>query len=135
MANIRNFKNKLRIMLRSAVMMTVFCLLLNITCFSQDRCNMKGLPSISFPSNSTHLIDVAKSMLQSVSGQLKDNPFCSVLLMGYPTASKSGQMLSDKRLTAIKTFLVEKEGISADRIIFNMQFGGGDPNTVDIKPQ
>ena len=60
-------------------------------------------------------------------------PNCSIIITGYPAASKASQALCNKRIAAVKTELTEKEGISADRIDVNCQLGGGDANTVDIK--
>jgi hypothetical protein len=38
-------------------------------------------------------------------------------------------------MDAAKKYLVETQGISADRITTNCTVGGGDKNTVDIKCQ
>jgi hypothetical protein len=54
-------------------------------------------------------------------------------LNAYPEASKASQAVAQKRLDAMKAYLVETGGISADRISTNAEVGGGDKNTVDIK--
>ena len=72
-------------------------------------------------------------MLATVAAQLKNNAECSIIVTGYPAASKASQALCNKRVDAIKAYLTEKEGISADRITTNCEVGGGDVNTVDIK--
>ena len=72
-------------------------------------------------------------MLANVASKLKNNPSCNITVSAYPAASKASQALCNKRLDAIKTYLTEKEGISADRITTNCEVGGGDVNTVDIK--
>ena len=53
--------------------------------------------------------------------------------MAYPGASKSQQSLADKKLDAVKNYLVEKLGISADRVLVDKVIAGGDANTIDIK--
>jgi hypothetical protein len=41
--------------------------------------------------------------------------------------------MANRRVAAIKAYLTETEGISADRIETNVMVGGGDVNTVDIQ--
>ena len=96
-------------------------------------CNLGNLPSISFKGRSTILSGDAQSMLSNVASQLKNNPNCNITLSGYPSATKASQAVCNKRLEAIKTYLTEKEGISADRITQNCEIGGGDANTVDLR--
>ena len=96
-------------------------------------CNIGDLPSLSFKGNTTALNGNAKAMLASVAAKLKDNATCSISVTGYPSTSKASQAVCNQRLEAIKRYLVEKEGISADRITTNCEVGGGDANTVDIK--
>ncbi len=72
-------------------------------------------------------------MLASVASKLKANPTCMISVFGYPEASKASQANCQKRLEAIKIYLIEKEGISADRVTTNCEVGGGDKNSVDIK--
>ncbi|HMW26285.1 MAG TPA: hypothetical protein PKC51_06580, partial [Ferruginibacter sp.] len=72
-------------------------------------------------------------MLATVAAKMKANPTCTITINGYPEASKASQANCQKRLDAIKKYLVEKEGISADRITTNCEVGGGDKNTVDVK--
>ncbi|HEY5368600.1 MAG TPA: outer membrane beta-barrel protein [Hanamia sp.] len=96
-------------------------------------CNLTSLPSISFKSSKTALSSDAKAMLATVASGLKSNAACSVIITGYPAASKASQAICNKRNQLIKKYLVETEGISADRIDINCEVGGGDLNTVDIK--
>ncbi|MFZ1528451.1 MAG: hypothetical protein WAT19_06870 [Ferruginibacter sp.] len=88
-------------------------------------------PSLNF--RGATLSSDAKAMLASVASKMKANPNCNISLNGYPEASKASQALCQKRLDAAKMYLVEKEGISADRISTNCEIGGGDKNTVDVK--
>ena len=98
-----------------------------------DRCQIGDLPSVSFKGNSGSLSNDAKAMLATVASKLKDNADCSITITGYPAASKVSQALCNKRVAAIKAYLIEKEGISADRIDTNCEVGGGDVDTIDIK--
>ncbi len=96
-------------------------------------CNLTSLPSISFKSNKTALSSDAKAMLATVASGLKSSAACSISITGYPAASKASQTICNKRNEMIKKYLVETEGISADRIDVSCEVGGGDINTVDIK--
>ena len=96
-------------------------------------CTIGDLPSISFKGNTSTLTGDAKAMLATIASKLKGNANCNITITGYPAASKASQALCSKRTQAIKTYLIEKEGISGDRISVNCEIGGGDANTVDIK--
>lgn len=90
-------------------------------------------PSLSFKGNVTSLTADNKAMLASVATKMKAGPDCNITITGYPETSKASQAACQKRLDAIKKQLVEKEGISSDRITTNCEVGGGDKNTVDVK--
>lgn len=98
-----------------------------------NACNLGDLPSISYKGNSSNLSSDGKAMLATVASKLKNSASCAITVTGYPAASKISQSLCNKRVAAIKAYLSEIEGISADRIDTNCEIGGGDSNTVDIK--
>ncbi|NOU37729.1 MAG: hypothetical protein HOO89_03385 [Ferruginibacter sp.] len=91
-------------------------------------------PSLSFKGNGCTLSSDNKAMLSSVASKLKGSPTCSINITGYPETSKAAQATCNCRNEAIKNYLVEKEGISADRISINCEVSdGANKNTVDIK--
>ena len=91
-------------------------------------------PSLTFNGNVQTLSNDTRAMLGSVATRMKANPTCNVTITGYPEASKAAQAVCNKRNEAIKMYLVEKEGISADRISTNCEVSDGtNKNTVDIK--
>ena len=91
-------------------------------------------PSLTFNGNVQTLSNDTRAMLASVATRMKANPTCNVTVTGYPEASKAAQAVCNKRNEAIKMYLVEKEGISADRISTNCEVSdGSNKNTVDIK--
>jgi len=98
-----------------------------------SACNIGDLPSISFKGNTRSLSSDAKAMLATVASKLKESANCNITVTGYPAASKASQALCNKRIDAIRMYLMESEGISGDRITTNCEVGGGDANTVDIK--
>jgi outer membrane protein OmpA-like peptidoglycan-associated protein len=105
----------------------------NMVMADTNKCHIGDLPSVSFRGNSGSLSSDSKALLATVASKLKDNADCSIIVTGYPAASKASQALCNKRIAAIKAYLTEKEGISADRVDTNCEVGGGDANTVDIK--
>ena len=90
-------------------------------------------PSVTFKGNAAAVSTDGKAMLSTVAARLKANPTCTITINGYPEASKASQAVCQRRLDAIRMYLVETEGISTDRISTNCEVGGGDKNTVDIK--
>jgi outer membrane protein OmpA-like peptidoglycan-associated protein len=100
---------------------------------AKNACTGMDYPSLSFKGNGAALSADAKAMLATVAAKLKTSPDCSVTVTGYPETSKASQAVAQKRLDAVKNYLVEKEGISADRITTNAEIGAGDKNTIDIK--
>jgi outer membrane protein OmpA-like peptidoglycan-associated protein len=109
------------------------CKNLRDSMITANACNITDLPSITFRSRSISLSSDAKAMLATVASKLKNSATCNITVTGYPAASKASQALCNKRVNAIKAYLTEKEGISADRITVNCEVGGGEANTVDIK--
>ncbi|MBD0331598.1 MAG: OmpA family protein [Chitinophagaceae bacterium] len=95
--------------------------------------NLGALPSITFSGNSRTLSSDARSMLASVAARMRNNPDCRVVVIGYCSSSKAEQQRSWDRVNAVINYLVEKEGISADRFIFQYGQEGGDCNTVDLR--
>jgi outer membrane protein OmpA-like peptidoglycan-associated protein len=112
------------------------------TCFEPYLKGMQGgdcanklgpLPSVSFKASSNALTDDAKAVLATVAARLRNAPECKVVVVGYCSSDKKQQQLSWDHVNKVITHLVEKEGISADRFIFNYGQEGGDCNTVDIR--
>jgi outer membrane protein OmpA-like peptidoglycan-associated protein len=98
-------------------------------------CSQKlgSLPSVAFKAGSNKLSDDTKAVLATVAGRLRNSPECKVVVIGYCSSSKKEQQLSWDHVNTVITYLVEKEGISADRFIFNYGQEGGDCNTVDLR--
>jgi outer membrane protein OmpA-like peptidoglycan-associated protein len=99
----------------------------------RGRCNIGDLPSITFKGKSVALNNDAKALIASVASKIRDNSECKIAVIGYCASSKSEQQLSWDRVNAVINYLVEKEGISADRFIFKYGQEGGDCNTVDLR--
>jgi outer membrane protein OmpA-like peptidoglycan-associated protein len=95
-------------------------------------CNIGNIPSITFAKGITKLSKEAESLLASTADRLKSNPACKLLITGYAQASKASQQLSWDRVNAIITYLTEKQGISAERLINKYGQEDGDVNAVDF---
>ncbi|MEO7983045.1 MAG: hypothetical protein ABI688_03080 [Bacteroidota bacterium] len=91
-----------------------------------------SLPSVMFKSGNT-LDNDAKAALATVAGRLRNNPGCKVVVIGYCASSKKEQQMSWDHVNAVINYMVDKEGISNDRFIFNYGQDGGDCNTVDLR--
>ncbi|RYF98370.1 MAG: hypothetical protein EOO02_19025, partial [Chitinophagaceae bacterium] len=92
-----------------------------------------ALPSISFRKGTNSLSEDNKAVLATVAGKLRNSPECKVVVIGYCSSSKKEQQLSWDHVNKVITHLVEKEGISADRFIFQYGQEGGDCDTVDLR--
>ena len=94
---------------------------------------MGALPSVAFKAGSNKLSDDAKAVLATVASRLRNNPGCKVVVIGYCSSNKREQQLSWDHVNAVINHMVDKEGISVDRFIFNYGQEGGDCNTVDLR--
>jgi outer membrane protein OmpA-like peptidoglycan-associated protein len=100
-----------------------------------DQCAEKlgALPSVSFKKGTNNLSEDNKAVLATVASRLRNNPECKIVVVGYCSSSKKEQQLSWDHVNKVITHLVEKEGVSADRFIFNYGQEGGDCDTVDLR--
>jgi hypothetical protein len=99
----------------------------------KSKCNIGDLPSITFKGRAVMLSKDGKALLASVAEKMRNNPNCKVAVVGYGESSKAAQQLSWDRVNEVIKYLVEKEGVSADRFIFRYGQNGGDENTIDLK--
>jgi outer membrane protein OmpA-like peptidoglycan-associated protein len=58
-----------------------------------------------------------------------------LVVCGSAAKSKSGQALGQKRVDAIVKYLVEVQGISADRIVAQYECSEGDPSVVELRAE
>ena len=72
-------------------------------------------------------------MLAGVAASLRNNPNCRLVIVDYCTGSKAKQGMGQRRAEAVRTHLVEKEGISGDRITLLTGQEGGECGTVDMR--
>lgn len=98
-------------------------------------CNLVDLPSINFTGNSTVLSAEGKALCGSVASSLRGNPECKMIVCGSAAKSKSGQALGQKRVDAIVKYLVEVQGISADRVVAQYDCHEGDPSVVELRAE
>lgn len=92
-----------------------------------------ALPSISFSGTSSSLTNDSRSLLASVASRMRNNPNCRLSVVGYCVSPKAVQSRGVERVDAIVNYLVEREGISRDRITTLYGQSGGDCNTVDLR--
>jgi outer membrane protein OmpA-like peptidoglycan-associated protein len=92
-----------------------------------------ALPSISFRAGSNALTTDAQAVLATVASRMRNNPECKVVVVGYCSSNKKEQQLSWDHVNKVINHMVEKEGVSLDRFIFNYGQEGGDCDTVDLR--
>lgn len=90
-------------------------------------------PSLNFSGSNNRISSEMRATLAAVASKMKSRPGCSIVIKGYPETTKSSQAMCQRRVDAIRNYLVEREGISSDRITTNCEVGGGDKNAVDIE--
>jgi hypothetical protein len=90
------------------------------------------LPSLVFKKTETKLSTDNKTLLSAVAIKLKNYPYARIIITAYPGGHLQ-QAVFTNRLKNIKKYLIENEGISADRIATHEAELGGDKNTVDIR--
>jgi outer membrane protein OmpA-like peptidoglycan-associated protein len=103
---------------------------------TETSCDQKlgALPSITFANDNTvTLSNDAKALLATVAARMKNSPECKVVVIGYCSSDKRQQQRSWDRVNAVINYLVESQGISSDRFIFQYGQEGGDCNTVDLR--
>lgn len=74
-----------------------------------------------------------KVLLETIALKLKNNPTCNISITAYPKANKKLQEIANKKLEIVKNYLMEKAGISADRLSTNLVLEGGDTDIIDFK--
>jgi OmpA-OmpF porin, OOP family len=95
------------------------------------NCGISNLPSVQFKGGSASLSKDAQAVLASAAAQIKANPTCKIRVTGHGASDKRAQQLSWDRVNAVIRYMVERQGISEDRFIFD--YGTeGDVNTVDL---
>lgn len=100
---------------------------------ADNDCAISNLPSVTFSGSSVALSSGAQSALANAASQLNANPNCKVKIVAYGSSNKRAQQLSWDRANTVRNYLVQNQGISESRIIF--QYGNdGSANTVDLYP-
>jgi len=93
-----------------------------------------ALPSVTFTGNTTTSITSdAKGLLASIAARLRNSPECRVVVTSYCSSTKAQQQRAWDRVNVIIRYMVENEGISADRFYWQIGQEGGDCNTVDFR--
>ncbi len=95
-------------------------------------CGIGELPSIRFVGNSKTLSNDAKALLASAADKMKASPTCIVGIISHGEADKRSQQMSWDKANAVRNYLVQSLGISADRLVF--KYGeSGSSDTVDLQ--
>ncbi|MBV4360252.1 OmpA family protein [Pinibacter aurantiacus] len=116
----------------------VFALLVFVTFSSQlfaqvdIKPSSNDFPALLFAQNKISLSPECKRLLTDIATKLRNNPEWSAKVIGYGDDSKIRQQISWDRVNAVINYLIEKEGISGNRLIF--VYGEHGPSgTVDVQ--
>jgi len=94
---------------------------------------LSGLPSVSFSGSGVSLDTDDRGLLASIAARLRQNPDCRIVVTSYCASNKQEQQRSWDRVNVVIRYMVETEGISADRFYWQIGQEGGDCNTVDFR--
>ena len=92
---------------------------------------LSDLPSIAFKALSSGINLNTKKILINLASKMKQSPDSEIKITAYGKTSKQIK-LSHKRMTSIKHYLEQNEGISSDRLLEVVE-EVGPANIVDIK--
>lgn len=102
----------------------------NLEKFRVSRCP-SDYQSINI--NNLRLDNNARTILNANAIKLKSRPDCTITITGYAAPDKRKQALAAKKIELVKNYLVEKAGISADRISTNILIAEGSSNTIEFQ--
>ena len=116
---------------KSSILLLLYCLI-QYSLFSQDI--VDTVYSIKFPGAAkTHLSKENKRILTGVAKTMKDKANDNLAITSYCiTEDPRFNQASWDRAHKIISYLVEKHGVNADRLIYKYGAEGGDCNTIEI---
>ena len=118
----------------TCVCLAILVVMLAPASLNGQQCNLNALPSIEFRPNSTKILKTADSLLRSVANQLRANPTCNLKVIGYGADCKKCIQLSWDHVNMVVGFLIDKEGISPERLIFIYAEQGESATVVNLEP-
>ena len=90
-------------------------------------------PEVRF-APATNVLDTPNtSVLAEAAQVIRNNPAGRYVVYGYSGPSKIEKQRSAEQVTSVVNYLVEKEGISPERITVRSGLQGGTPNTVKVR--
>ena len=103
--------------------------------FCQDDCaqQLGKLPLIKFNETSLRLTDETKSSLANVAALLRQHPACKLVVTGVSGKGDEAVQLSwDRVNVVINRYLIDREGIAPERLIFKFGKEKGEDGTVEL---
>ncbi|UEG49653.1 carboxypeptidase-like regulatory domain-containing protein [Ferruginibacter lapsinanis] len=113
----------------------------DITLYKPSICCNKiklceGVPfttfTVNFKNNSSDLSEATKKQLDAIANSLKECPTGNIRLTLHIGENKSLQRSANNQLNAIKNYLIEQNGIAAERIKTNEVIDKINTNSVDV---
>lgn len=95
------------------------------------ECDLEELSNVFFSGNSVKLNAESTTILERVYRRLALNPYCSIILRGFPGITESSKQVCNLRLEILKTYLMKK-GIHPNRILTDCMWDGSDSDIIEI---
>jgi hypothetical protein len=97
----------------------------------QTTCEFGDLPSLVFKTKSLQLTKKAKAKLDSISNEMRKNPFCNIKIVSYSSKQFPYLYFSWAKANSVMDYLITFQGIAENRFVF--QYGvEGNPSIVDL---
>jgi hypothetical protein len=98
-----------------------------------ELCSGMSLPVLAFADGSVTLSASTLSALDRVSGEMRNNPACKVIVRGNGNGNKVDQQLSYNRVENVINYMVVNKGVDRERFVF--EYGlEGNPLSVELIP-
>jgi OmpA-OmpF porin, OOP family len=103
------------------------------TTTTDKKCTIGDLPSVVFKKGTVTITRETEAILSTIAEQLKAHPDCNIRIIGYGASDKRGQQNSWDQVYSVIRYLVDKQGVAENRLIFVYGSASGDYNTVDLE--
>jgi hypothetical protein len=121
--------------MKKTALLFCFALVSVVNTFAQTSADVKYgvFPAIQFGEGSNRLNDAAKENLAAIANTIRKDTSFKLVVTGYCNDSKEIIQHSWDRVNLIINYLINREGISAERFIFKYGQKGTDCNAVGLR--
>jgi len=108
-----------------------------VVCCKRKKCEGVDFKpfTVFFKNNNTKLSEETKKQLNDIGASIKECPTNNIQLTVHTYKNKSLQRSGTSQLNAIKNYLIEQNGITAERINTDEILDSEGSNSIDVAPQ